>query len=59
MQYIYHDYSGKFECYNPMTGEIFPIEKEQAVGLERQPYGMLTTLLIGFTITIMELHASG
>lgn len=35
MQYIYHDYSGKFKCYNPMTGEIFPIEKEQAVGLER------------------------
>lgn len=35
MQYIYHDYSGKFECYNPMTGKIFPIEKEQAVGLER------------------------
>ena len=42
-----------------MTGEIFPIEKEQAVGLKGQPYGMLTTLLIGFTITIMELHASG
>lgn len=42
-----------------MTGEIFPIEKEQAVGLERAAVWDAHHIVDRITITIMELHASG
>lgn len=34
MQFIYHAYNGKFELYNPETGNMTPSTKEQCKGLE-------------------------